>query len=397
MCLYGGSEYNLGVSLSRNIKLFEWHEFFVNFVLWAPLAIIYFAKVTGSYALGLSVFSVVQLSAAIFELPTGILSDFVGRRKTMILGALFYVLAFVFYAVGQFYLVLIFGAIFEGLARSFYSGNNEALLYDTLKKEEKTDELASVMGKIGSMSQWGLAVAGLLGGIVASWSLNLVMWLSVIPQLICLILAWMIVDSGVVKNEESNIYSHLKESITNFLKNERLRFLSLSDILGFGMGEAAFQFRSAFVASLWPVWAIGIAQVLSNIGAAISFRFAGVWIKKYRAIVMLLVGNIYSKVAYLIALLFPTVLSPILMSTTSLFFGVGTVAKSSLLQEEFSDKQRATMGSLNSFVGSIFFAIFAVLLGVFADMTTPRMALIVVIVLQFSTLWIQWRLFKKET
>jgi len=222
------------------------------------------------------------------------------------------------------------------------------------------------------------------------------MWISVIPQLICLVLAWMIVDSGVVKNEESNIYSHLKESIKNFLKNERLRLLSLSDILGFGMGEAAFQFRSAFVASLWPVWAIGIAQVLSNIGAAISFRFAGVWIKRYRAIVMLLVGNIYSKVAYLIALFFPTVLSPILMSTTSLFFGVGTVAKSSLLQEEFSDKQRATMGSLNSFMGSIFFAIFAVLLGAFADMTSPRMALIGVILLQFSTLWIQWRLFKKE-
>jgi len=145
------------VSLSRNIKLFEWHEFFVNFVLWAPLAIIYFSKVTGSYALGLSVFSVVQLSAAIFELPTGILSDFVGRRKTMILGAIAYVFAFVLYAVGQFYWVLILGAILEGLARSFYSGNNEALLYDSLKEENRTDELPTVLGKIGSMSQWGLA------------------------------------------------------------------------------------------------------------------------------------------------------------------------------------------------------------------------------------------------
>lgn len=383
------------MSLSRNIQLFQWHEFFVNFVLWAPLAIIYFSKVTGSYALGLSIFSVVQITAALFELPTGILSDFVGRRKTMIFGAISYVFAFVLYAIGQFYWVLVLGAILEGLARSFYSGNNEALLYDSLKEENKTEELASVMGKIGSMSQWGLAVSGLLGGFVASWSLSFVMWLAVVPQIICLVLAWMIQDGGKVKNDNGNIYAHLKESVNNFLKNERLRLLSLSDILGFGMGESMYLFRAAFVASIWPVWAIGIAQVLSNIGAAISFRFAGEWIKKYKAIVWLLVGGIYSRVIYLFALIIPTTLSPALMASTSLFFGVGIVAKSSLLQVEFSDKQRATMGSLNSFAGSIFFALFAFCLGLLADLSTPRTAMIVVTFLQFITVWIQWRLFKK--
>lgn len=367
----------------------------MNFVLWAPLAIIYFSKVTGSYALGLSIFSVVQITAALFELPTGILSDFVGRRKTMIFGAISYVFAFVLYAIGQFYWVLVLGAILEGLARSFYSGNNEALLYDSLKEENKTEELASVMGKIGSMSQWGLAVSGLLGGFVASWSLSFVMWLAVVPQIICLVLAWMIQDGGKVKNDNGNIYAHLKESVNNFLKNERLRLLSLSDILGFGMGESMYLFRAAFVASIWPVWAIGIAQVLSNIGAAISFRFAGEWIKKYKAIVWLLVGGIYSRVIYLFALIIPTTLSPALMASTSLFFGVGIVAKSSLLQVEFSDKQRATMGSLNSFAGSIFFALFAFCLGLLADLSTPRTAMIVVTFLQFITVWIQWRLFKK--
>ncbi len=119
---------------SRNIKLLEWHEFFVSFVLWGPIAILYFSKISGSYALGLSVFSVVQLTAALFELPTGILSDFVGRRKTIILGALSYIIGFSLYAIGGSYLILLIGAIFEGLARSFYSGNNEALLYDSLEQ-----------------------------------------------------------------------------------------------------------------------------------------------------------------------------------------------------------------------------------------------------------------------
>lgn len=388
--------YNCFVNLKRNIKVFEWHEFFVSFVLWGPLAVIYFAQVTGSYALALSVFSVVQISAAVFELPTGLLSDFVGRKKTMVFGAIAYVLAFVMYALGGNYWILVLGAAFEGLARSFYSGNNEALLVDSLKAEGRAEDLSHEMGKIGSMGQWALAVSGLIGGIVATWSMRTVMWLSVIPQVICLILALLVIDVGVAKDDEDNIYAHLRESVKNFLENDKLRLLSIADILGAGMGEASFQFRSAFVASLWPVWAIGMAQVISNVGAAVSFRFSGKLIKKFREVVWLMIGGIYSKVIYLIALFFPTVLSPALMTTTSVFYGVGTVARRSLMQKEFSDKQRATMGSLNSLAGSIFFAIFAVILGFFADKTSPRIAMIGVTTLQFVTIWIQWKLFKKE-
>ena len=69
----------------------------------------------------------------------------------------------------------------------------------------------------------------------------------------------------------------------------------------------------------------------------------------------------------LVCLLIPTVLSPAIMASNSIFFGVNTVAKQSLIQHEFSDEQRATMGSLNSFVGSIAFSVFSFLLGGLAD------------------------------
>jgi hypothetical protein len=52
------------------------------------------------------------------------------------------------------------------------------------------------------------------------------------------------------------------------------------------------------------------------------------------------------------------------MSSISLLFVVTTVAISAFLQKEFNDEQRATMGSFNSFVGSIFFGIVAVLVGI---------------------------------
>ncbi|MBZ0282671.1 MAG: hypothetical protein K8L97_18160 [Anaerolineae bacterium] len=111
----------------RNLRLLAWFNFWGDFRLYAPIAILYFAQVSGSYALGMSVYSVAMLSQSILEVPTGILSDMVGRKKTVVFGAVAGVLSLTFYAIGGTYLALVVGAIFEGLGRAFYSGNNDAL------------------------------------------------------------------------------------------------------------------------------------------------------------------------------------------------------------------------------------------------------------------------------
>jgi hypothetical protein len=59
------------MKLHKNIKLLAWFNFFTDFKLYPPVAIIYFARVSGSYALGMSIFAITQLASAIFEVPTG--------------------------------------------------------------------------------------------------------------------------------------------------------------------------------------------------------------------------------------------------------------------------------------------------------------------------------------
>ena len=58
-----------------NIRRLAWFNFFLDFRLYGPIAIIYFGRVSGSYALGASVLSVVMLSSALLEVPTGVWSD----------------------------------------------------------------------------------------------------------------------------------------------------------------------------------------------------------------------------------------------------------------------------------------------------------------------------------
>jgi hypothetical protein len=82
------------------------------------------------------------------------------------------------------------------------------------------------------------------------------------------------------------------------------------------------------------------------------------------------------------------------MSSSSLNFGVENVAENSLMQKEFTHKERATMGSLNSLGGSVFFGVFAYFLGLFADVFGPAKALILVNILLFSVISIYWKLFR---
>ena len=160
------------------------------------------------------------------------------------------------------------------------------------------------------------------------------------------------------------------------------------------MGEAGYEFNGVFVASIWPLWAIGIARMLGNIGAAVGFGLGGKLVKRFKAINILMFEQISSKVVNVISFVFPTVASPAMLSSTSLLYGPSMVAEKSLLQKEFSDKQRATMGSFNSLGKSIFFGVAAIMLGWIADRTNPRIALIWGQIIGFTSVWLTWKLYR---
>ena len=353
---------------NKNIRLLAIHRFLVGFIPFAPVAILYFQKVSGSFGLGMSVFSIAMLSTALFEVPTGVLSDRIGRKMTIVFGSMSYLLAYVFYAIGGSYLMLVFGALMAGLGRAFYSGNNDALLYDTLREYKKEDKLDHYLGKISSSEHLALAISALFGGVVAHFSFSLAMWLSTLPQIVNVIVSFGFYEPKIkTKKISTNAYVHLKDSFKIFMKNKRLFLLTLAGTISFGVGESLWQFKAAFVEQLWPIWAIGITSVLSNIGAGWSYYYSGALIKKYGMKFVIVAGKIYSRVMMVIAYGFPTVISPVLITTPSLFYGVGWTARVKLFQKEFTDSQRATMDSIRSLSYNIGFGVLSLLIGFSAD------------------------------
>jgi MFS family permease len=345
--------------------LLSWFNFCGDFRLYGPIMVIYFAQVAGSYAAAASLLAVKMLASAAFEVPTGVLSDRLGRRGTMIAGAVVMVAAHVGYAGVPGYGVLLAAVVLEGLATALWSGNNESLLYDTLLEVGQEKEFPRHLGRVNSMFQIALALAAAIGGVVAgAWSLRVVVVLSVVPQVLCLLVALAIREPRVHGRVESNVVGHLASALRGIRGNPVLRRMTLVSALRYS-GESAAQLSPVFVAGLWPLWTLGLWRTFGHGVAFAGFRLSGWVIGRLRAARTLLFGELFDAVANTVALVKPTVVSPVLLGSPA--YGISTIAQQTLLQREFTDRERATMGSLASLLGSFLYALVAVGAGLVAD------------------------------
>ena len=209
-------------------------------------------------------------------------------------------------------------------------------------------------------------------------SYKLALWLSVIPQIACFGIAWFFVEpTRHTRKISANLYAHTKEALAQFARNPRLCWLSVANAVTYGFSEANHQFSSAYVRLLIPDWAINLVRSLANLCSAASFWFAGRIINAIGYLKLFLHSTWICLVVQLIALALNNLFTPLLLALLSLFHGVNVTARSSLFQKEFTDEQRATIGSFVSLFGSLTFALVAVLLGWIADVSTPWMAVLI--------------------
>jgi MFS family permease len=380
----------------RNIRLLTWFNFCDDFRVYNAVAIVYFAAVTHSYALAALIFSLAKISSAVFEVPTGVLSDLVARKVTLLAGQVASTGAVLCYALGGSFTMLAAGAIFEGLAFSLFSGNNDALLYDTLKEEGIEADFVLYQGQVSSMFQFALAASAALATIVL-WSAHLplaaLFWISVAPKFVGFTLGLFLIEPKRNFVIESNIYGHLRESVAAFVRDRRLRLLTIAYAISFGLGETKFLMLPGFYQAFWPAWALGIARGLAHVFAGVGFRLGGRIAKRFGEARVLLSAMPFSVTLGISSIIAANAASPLLYSLTSLPFGPATVASSALMQQAFTDRQRATIASLGAFAGNLFFAAAMFCLGSFADHAGLRYALLTAEILSIPTFFIYWRLF----
>jgi MFS family permease len=363
--------------MNTNVRALYYFNFFNGFRPHWPIAVIYFQEITTSFAAAMTIYSIVFLSQALLEVPTGVFSDGFQRRKTMIMGAVCASLSVTCYAIGISFWILVLGALLEGLSRAFFSGTESALLFESLPEQDKSSKFQHYLGRINSMSQLALCISAALCALLSLYSLQLVLWVSVIPQVLSLISVLWIKDIRVQKECAQSFLKLTQSALQQFRLNSKLKLVAIVDTLEFGFGEAIFYFQGAFFQTLVPAWVLGITRCLNHLAGFVGFWFAGPIIKFFGARHTLIAGTTLGSSIEAISVIIASTYSPFIMAATNCIFGPCKAARSSLLHLEFSDQQRATMDSMVSFTGSVLFACVSTLLGLVADVWSPKVAMLV--------------------
>jgi hypothetical protein len=100
----------------------------------------------------------------VMEVPTGAISDLVGKRRTVILANACLGVGFVIMAAADVTWVLVVGFWIAQIGWAFYSGAAEALAYDSLKDDGQEGRFDRVMASATSIDLTVLVTATLVGG-----------------------------------------------------------------------------------------------------------------------------------------------------------------------------------------------------------------------------------------
>jgi MFS family permease len=233
-----------------------------------------------------------------------------------------------------------------------------------------------------------------LGGFIATISITVVLWINVVPKLISLVLVFFLKDIKREEQVNTNIYSHLLDAFKEIKQNLTLKYLSLSTIFG-GAGFAAGELQAAAFAVVWPTWAVGFAKGIQSVAGIPGYYYAGKLIDKFGAVKIMAAGLITSVLGNVLTGSIRTVISPLFVMFSLPLYGPADTAEQKILQAEFTEKQRATIASLNSFGNSVVASIVLYACGIIANSYGPFTALLATQVFLIPSMYFQFLFFRR--
>lgn len=104
--------------------------------LYSPIEVIYLKSIGLPLIIISALNLTVPLICGLMEFPTGIIGDYIGRKKTLLLCQISFVLSMSVILFFKSIPLLFLAYILEGIGWSFYSGNTEAIVVEDTKKHK---------------------------------------------------------------------------------------------------------------------------------------------------------------------------------------------------------------------------------------------------------------------
>lgn len=297
----------------------------------------------------------------VLEVPTGVFSDLIGRKKSYIIACFCFSLSmFVYYLSGTFWMFVI-AELIAALAHSFFSGSLEAWLVDSLKYYGHKGELNNVFKREQQFGQIGVVAGAFVGGYVGMTNLALP-WLysSIGMALFGIFCCFAIKEEYALKHTRACGLNAVREIIAESVKYG-VRKRSVLYIICFG---AIFAFVCQALNMQWQImfkgyglntdklgWIFVGISVFIFIGNQLSSWFLKVCRNEKEAI---LLSQLITGIGILLASYF-SILDLILTSFLVHEIGRGSFRPliKTYINKRIPSEQRSTIISFNSMAGMV--------------------------------------------
>lgn len=380
--------------LHSTITKFYLFKFFVSLHFFSAVLVPFFTDWGG-----ISLFQVQILQSwfafwlFVLEVPTGSVADYIGRKHSVIIGALITALAMIVYGTVPHFGLFLLGEFFFALGVALISGADDALLYDSLKKEGKEEMSTAIFGRSHSINLSGMLTATLMGGFIAAqFGLNAPMLFSAISVLLAGFVI-LFIDEPKGKHsvsEQKRYLDIIKKGWQYFSTHRTLRSITV-DMVGVSLASyfILWLYQPLLSSFSFPIAYFGLVHggmIVSQIIVSHNFERLEKWFgsaKNYTRFTALIVA-----LMFFITAILPNVYTVLLFAFIAGGFGMTrqqfiTAKVNSFIESE----QRATVLSFLNMMRRLSYAIMNPIVGLLATQSLRAALLFIGIFPLMVFLW----------
>jgi MFS family permease len=351
------------------------------FMLTMPIIMLFYNDMGLSNEQAFRLKAIYSISIVIFEVPSGYLADLLGRKVTLILGAILGTAGFLFYSLGGGFWMFVMAEMTLGIGQSFVSGADSALLFDSLKADSREHQYLKYEGINFSIGNFSEAFAGLAGGALAEISLHLPFYFQTGIAFMAIPAALTLIEPPThAERRRAGFRDILKVVHYAMVKNIRLRWnLIYSSILGACTLTMAWVYQLRLHEfGFTEVWIGGTATALNLLVGMITLSSARLEQKMGKKLTVMATSILITTGFVAGGLATGATLFFVVLGIFYIARGIATPVLKDYINQITPSEIRATVLSVRSLLIRAVFAVVAPLFGWLSDTLSLQQALIIV-------------------
>ncbi len=357
-------------SLQSNITKIYIFKFFRMFMLLMAVVVPFFESKGLTMSQVYMLQSIFALGVFIFEIPSGYLSDILGRKATLVVSSLLCSLGFHLFPIADDFFLLACGEVILAISVSLASGTDTSLLYDTLEALKSKRAQIKILGKSMFYSSMGEMISALLGGVAIIYvSLNQLAFISAVFSWIPFIVALTFVEPDRPMMDRSDHLANFKYIFSGLFKHSMLLNLIIMNTILYTVATliAVWMFQKYWEELEIPIIYFGYLWALTNLAVGISAKYAHKLEKKVGSVSALVIIGLLPIIAYFGVWATETVLGVIFCILFQVCRGIYRIIFTDALNKRVTGDFRATANSVVQMGSRILFMVAGPLVGMLID------------------------------